>query len=148
MELSLEASRQTGTSRVIEQEVLLKAEVLEHHLAVFARADVARARAVLPGILERLEHCVSGNPDFGSNSVPYEARVSSYYPGAAKSDEIEDFILATVAGSERGLSVQDIVDNLKEAGLEIKRTTLVVRLHRLVRSGKLASRAHGHYVLG
>jgi hypothetical protein len=145
MELSSEA-RQTEASRLVEQDVLIKADVLAHHLAVFGRTDAARARAVLPGIVERLERAVSANPDFGSNSAPYETHPSPLL--AARSDEIEEFILASLASSPRGLSVQDIVDNLEEAGLEIKRTTLVVRLHRLVRSGKLASRAHGHYVLG
>jgi DNA-binding transcriptional regulator PaaX len=43
--------------------------------------------------------------------------------------------------------VQEIVERFDEAKLDMKRPTLVVRLHRLVRAGKLASRAHGHYAL-
>jgi hypothetical protein len=45
------------------------------------------------------------------------------------------------------LSVQEIVDGLQEAEIEIKRATLVVRLHRMLQAGKLTSRTHGHYVL-
>jgi hypothetical protein len=65
----------------------------------------------------------------------------------ASRDEIEQFILENFADSPLGLSVQDIVDRLAEANLDIKRQTLVVRLHRMVAAGKLASRAHGHYIL-
>ena len=46
-----------------------------------------------------------------------------------------------------GMSVQDIVNDLAEAQLDIKRQTLVVRLHRMVRAGKLSPLTHGHYVL-
>ena len=56
-------------------------------------------------------------------------------------------ILDILAENPLGLSVQEIVDHLDEAQLEIKRRTLVVRLHRMVHAGKLASRAHGHYAL-
>ena len=61
-------------------------------------------------------------------------------------DEIEEFILEILANSS-GLSVQEIVDRFQEAEIEIKRATLVVRLHRMVQAGKLTSRTHGHYVL-
>jgi DNA-binding transcriptional regulator PaaX len=62
-------------------------------------------------------------------------------------DEIEDFIMDILGENPTGLSVQDIVNDLAEAQLEIRRQTLVVRLHRMVRAGKLSSLAHGHYVL-
>ena len=42
---------------------------------------------------------------------------------------------------------QDFVDRFDEAQLAIRRQTLVVRLHRMVQSGRLASVAHGHYAL-
>ncbi len=61
-------------------------------------------------------------------------------------DEIEEFVLDILAHSS-GLSVQEIVDRFQEAEIEIKRATLVVRLHRMVQAGKLTSRTHGHYVL-
>ena len=62
-------------------------------------------------------------------------------------DEIEDFIMDILGENPTGLSVQDIVNDLAEAQLEIRRQTLVVRLHRMVRAGKLSSLAHGHYIL-
>lgn len=46
-----------------------------------------------------------------------------------------------------GLSVQDLVDSLDDAQLEIKRKTLVVRLHRMVQAGRLAPQGHGNYTL-
>ena len=60
-------------------------------------------------------------------------------------DDIEDFILDILAENPSGLSVQDLVDNLDEAQLEIRRKTLVVRLHRMVHAGRLSWLAHGHY---
>jgi hypothetical protein len=62
-------------------------------------------------------------------------------------DDIEDFILDILAENPAGLSVQDLVSNLDEAQLEIRRKTLVVRLHRMVHAGRLSSLAHGHYTL-
>jgi hypothetical protein len=62
-------------------------------------------------------------------------------------EDIEDFILDILAENPLGMSVQEIVDHLDEAQLDMKRRTLVVRLHRMVHAGKLASRAHGHYAL-
>jgi DNA-binding transcriptional regulator PaaX len=62
-------------------------------------------------------------------------------------DEVEEFILDNLATSPSGLSVQEIVDRFNEAEIEIKRKTLVVRLHRMEHAGKLMSRAHGHYSL-
>ena len=56
-------------------------------------------------------------------------------------------MLESLSDSPLGLSVQEIVDRLEEADLDIKRQTLVVRLHRMVQAGKLTSRAHGHYIL-
>jgi len=49
-----------------------------------------------------------------------------------------DFILDILAEKSARLSVQEIVEHLDEAQLELKRQTLVVRLHRMVRAGKLA----------
>ena len=63
------------------------------------------------------------------------------------SEDIENFILDILAENPLGMSVQEIVEHLDEAQLDMKRRTLVVRLHRMVHAGKLASRAHGHYAL-
>ncbi len=62
-------------------------------------------------------------------------------------EDIEDFILDILAENPLGMSAQYIVDHLDEAAFQTKRRTLVVRLHRMVHAGKLASRAHGHYAL-
>jgi hypothetical protein len=62
-------------------------------------------------------------------------------------DDIEDFIMDILAENPTGLSVQDVVNDLEEAQLEIRRQTLVVRLHRMVRAGKISTLSHGHYVL-
>ena len=57
--------------------------------------------------------------------------------------------LARIAPSGNMKPVGRRVRDVKwdEAQLEIKRKTLVVRLHRMVQAGRLSSQAHGHYTL-
>ena len=43
-------------------------------------------------------------------------------------DDVEDFILDILAENPVGMSVQEIVDHLDEAQLDMKRRTLIVRL--------------------
>jgi hypothetical protein len=145
MALSSEAARQ------IEQDLLTKADVLAHYLSGLEMTDAERAKGVLAEILTRLEQAISleTGPDAKSDRSRSSERrspvlVASRSVGA---EDIEEFILENLANSPRGLSVQEIVDYFEEAAIEIKRPTLVVRLHRLERAGKLTSRTHGHYVL-
>jgi hypothetical protein len=135
--------------RQVEQDLLVKADVLAYHIGNLVVTDPERAKAVYDEIATRLREAVSPVADLVPKS---ELLALDRRPNVrlAKSggDEIEDFILDILAHSPRGLlSVQEIFDGLQEAELEIKRATLVVRLHRLVQAGKLATRTHGHYVL-
>jgi hypothetical protein len=139
MELSLDAVRQ------IEQDLLTKTDVLAHYLRAYGSSDEDGAARVLAEIVERLHRALSLQA--GPKSDPSSADERSSYPPTSRTDPIEEFILENLANSARGLSVQEIVERFEEAEIEMKRPTLVVRLHRLVRAGKLASRAHGHYAL-
>jgi hypothetical protein len=147
--------------RAYEQELLQKAEVLALGLGGLRAKSPERAAELLDVITEKLEAAAlqdSAGKDAGSarSTGGYDARgpseprrmtpvVVSARGGGA--DEIEDFIMDILGENPTGLSVQDIVNDLAEAQLEIRRQTLVVRLHRMVRAGKLSSLAHGHYVL-
>jgi hypothetical protein len=146
MALSLDVVRQ------VEQDLLLKADVLAYHIGSMVATDPERARHVCDEIITRLRASVSADseadirPDV-LRSIDRDRRPNVRL--AARSgggDEIEEFILEILANSS-GLSVQEIVDRFQEAEIEIKRATLVVRLHRMVQAGKLTSRTHGHYVL-
>lgn len=146
MALSLDVVRQ------VEQDLLLKADVLAYHIGSMVATDPERARNVCDEIITRLRAAVSAEsesdirPDV-LRSIDRDRRPNVRL--AARSgggDEIEEFILEILANSS-GLSVQEIVDRFQEAEIEIKRATLVVRLHRMVQAGKLTSRTHGHYVL-
>jgi hypothetical protein len=134
--------------RQVEQDLLVKADVLAYHLGNLVVTDAERAKAIYDEIVARLREAVSPGADLAPKSelLPLDRRPNVRL---AKSggDEIEDFILDILANSPRGLSVQEIVDGLQEAEIEIKRATLVVRLHRMLQAGKLTSRTHGHYVL-
>jgi hypothetical protein len=139
--------------RAYEQELLQKAEVLALGLGGLRAKSPERAAELLETIMEKLE--AAAIPGGGVRSAadersPAETRrmtpvVVSARGGGA--DEIEDFLMDILAENPTGLSVQDIVNDLAEAQLDIRRQTLVVRLHRMVRAGKLSSLAHGHYIL-
>lgn len=131
--------------RQVDQELLLKADVLAQYLRGLAATDAERAKAMLGEITARLKDAVS--PEAGSDDPPFSDRRSPSLVGSRAGEDVEEFILENLANRPRGLSVQDIVDDLVEADIKIKRPTLVVRLHRLVEAGKLRSRTHGHYVL-
>jgi hypothetical protein len=141
--------------RLYEQDLLQKADMLAIGLKGLRSADPGRAAALLTTISERLEGVVLRDATPGQTAAhagepatPLERQrpllVASRGGG---NEDIEDFILDILAENPLGLSVQEIVDHLDEAQLDMKRRTLVVRLHRMVHAGKLASRAHGHYAL-
>jgi hypothetical protein len=134
--------------RQVEQDLLVKADVLAYHLGNLVGTDAERAKAVYEEIVARLRQAVSPDADLAPKSELFSLdRRPNVRLAKSGGDEIEDFILEILAHSPRGLSVQEIVDGLQEAEIEIKRATLVVRLHRMLQAGKLTSRTHGHYVL-
>jgi hypothetical protein len=142
--------------RAYEQELLQKAEMLALGLKGLRAAAPERAAELLEDIVARLE--VASGRDSGAAVVHPAAdarsrgeprRLAPVVVAArgGGADDIEDFIIDILAENPVGLSVQDIVNNLDEAQLDIKRKTLVVRLHRMVHAGKLSALAHGHYIL-
>jgi len=138
--------------RLYEQDLLQKADMLAIGLKGLRSADPARAAALLTAISDRLEGAALrdgaqiGTPA-GEPAVLLERQRPLLVASRGGSEDIEDFILDILAENPLGMSVQEIVDHLDEAQLDMKRRTLVVRLHRMVHAGKLASRAHGHYAL-
>jgi hypothetical protein len=139
--------------RAYEQELLQKADMLALGLKGLKSAAPERAADLLEEIAARLERAVGEGAAVGTAAdgrTRAEPRRPAPVVVAARgggADDIEDFILDILAENPLGLSVQDIVDNLDEAQLEIKRKTLVVRLHRMVHAGRLSSHSHGHYTL-
>lgn len=135
--------------RLYEQDLMQKADMLAIGLKGLRAADAARAAQVLEAIVERLEGAALRDTATAAEPAAPAERQRPLLVAArgGGSDDIEDFILDILAENPLGLSVQEIVDHLDEAQLDMKRRTLVVRLHRMVHAGKLASRAHGHYAL-
>jgi hypothetical protein len=131
--------------RLYEQDLLQKADMLVIGLKGLRSADAARAAELLTVISDRLEAAVLGDAPAGAE--PAAERSKPLLVATRGSDDVEDFILEILAENPVGLSVQEIVDHLDEAQLDMKRRTLVVRLHRMVHAGRLAQRAHGHYAL-
>ena len=142
--------------RAYEQELLQKADMLALGLKGLKAAAPERAAELLDDIAARLEVAVTRDaagagiqPGIDERSRAEPRRLAPVVVAArgGGADDIEDFILDILAENPVGLSVQDIVSNLDEAQLDIKRKTLVVRLHRMVHAGRLSSLAHGHYIL-
>ena len=142
--------------RAYEQELLQKADMLALGLKGLRAAAPERAAELLEDITARLEvamvqdgtsSVVHRGTDERSRAEPRRMTPVVVAARGGGADDIEDFILDILAENPTGLSVQDIVSNLDEAQLDIKRKTLVVRLHRMVHAGKLSSLAHGHYIL-
>ena len=144
--------------RAYEQELLQKADMLALGLKGLRAAAPERAAELLDEIAARLESAVGRDiAASGAAIAPQlapDGRIEPRRPApvvvAARgggADDIEDFILDILAENPPGLSVQDIVDSLDAAQLEIKRKTLVVRLHRMVQAGRLSPQTHGHYTL-
>ena len=137
--------------RQVEQDLLLKADILAYHIGNLVATDAERARSICDEIVSRLRAAASIDEQQPKSDVLRSldrerrpnVRLATRSGGG---DEVEEFILDSLAHSS-GLSVQEIVDRFQEADIEIKRATLVVRLHRMVQAGKLTSRTHGHYVL-
>jgi hypothetical protein len=142
--------------RAYELELLQKADLLALGLKGLQATSAERAADLLEEIAQRLGRAIGieGTPAVAAQPLRLDPRaeprrgapvVVAARGGGA--DDIEDFILDILAENPSGLSVQDLVDNLDEAQLEIRRKTLVVRLHRLVHAGRLSSLSHGNYTL-
>ena len=130
----------------VRLDLLAKADALALYLQVLGKSDPEFAAEILSEITTRLHAALLPDGAKNARAVPRE-RPQPKLVASRATDDIEEFILEILADSPRGLSVQEIVDRLEEADVEIKRQTLVVRLHRMVQAGKLSSRAHGHYSL-
>jgi hypothetical protein len=142
--------------RAYEQELLQKADMLALGLTGLKAAAPERAADLLDEIAARLQRAigegggVAASVGAGDGRARIEPRRTAPVVVMARgggADDIEDFILDILAENPPGLSVQDIVDSLDAAQLEIKRKTLVVRLHRMVQAGRISAQAHGHYAL-
>lgn len=132
----------------VRHDLLLKADVLAHYLRALSATDPDFAAQILGEITARLQSALLPQSHTShSRPLALEARRQPVLVSSRASDDVEEFILDCLATSPLGLSVQEIVDRFEEADFEIKRQTLVVRLHRMVQAGKLSSRAHGHYAL-
>jgi len=136
--------------RLYEQDLLQKADMLAIGLKGLRSADAGRAAELLVVITDRLEGAAVGE-DAPAAAPAATAAAERQKPLLVATrgggDDVEDFILDILAENPVGMSVQEIVDHLDEAQLDMKRRTLVVRLHRMVHAGRLAQRAHGHYAL-
>ena len=68
-------------------------------------------------------------------------------PPADRAGDIEPTIVEIVEGEGAGMHVDAIFELLGEMGVEITKGNLSVKLHRMIKSGRLISTARGFYGL-
>ncbi len=88
----------------------------------------------------------------GENIIPVASRESVGRNAGApavpeKFNEIEAMIIEVLEGEASGMHVDAIHELLPELGFEITKGNLSVRLHRMIKTGRLMSTARGCYAL-
>jgi hypothetical protein len=68
-------------------------------------------------------------------------------PQSERAGEIEPMIVEMLEGETGGLHVDAIFELLTETGFEITKGNLSVKLHRMLKAGRLVSTARGFYAL-
>ncbi|MFA6267857.1 MAG: hypothetical protein WC670_19340 [Pseudolabrys sp.] len=142
----------TDISPGVESDLLQKVEVLAFYLQAIGRESPEAAKRLKAEMVRRLEASMVRIADGRDASAEITEKRVALRPVLVTSqplprDNTEEFILASLASTPNGLSVQELVERLDEARIEIRRQTLVVRLHRMVRAEKLVVKSHGHYAL-
>ncbi len=66
---------------------------------------------------------------------------------ADRSGEIEPMIVELLEGETSGMHVDAVFELLCEMGFEITKGNLSVKLHRMIKAGRLISTARGYYAL-
>ena len=67
--------------------------------------------------------------------------------GRDRSGEVEPMIVELLEGEAGGMHVDAVFELLCEMGFEITKGNLSVKLHRMIKSGRLVSTARGFYAL-
>jgi hypothetical protein len=68
-------------------------------------------------------------------------------PQSERAGEVEPMMVEILEGEVGGLHVDAIFEFLTESGFEITKGNLSVRLHRMLKAGRLVSTARGFYAL-
>jgi len=78
-----------------------------------------------------------------ANAVDFAPRGDAERP--MEGGNVESFILEIIRISPEGASVENIFNSIIEAGFDLSREALTVRLHRMARAGKITRPSQGHY---
>lgn len=114
--------------------------------------EPALGRELLDEALAAVEAALAELDAQVHNARPKAVHPGGREPGHAGAREeptdIETFIIDLLGSYPEGLSVQLLLTTIDEAGFETpRRETLVVRLHRMAKAGKILNVSHGHYRL-
>jgi hypothetical protein len=123
------------------QRLLARLEIL---IAGLAAKDVHAGLELRRAAVEFLVAC-GDQPMRGGLSVVTSARTSDRAP--EKQGEFDAILLELVEGEEGGMHVDAIFELLTEMGVEITKGNLSVKLHRMIKAGRLISTARGCYGL-
>jgi DNA-binding transcriptional regulator PaaX len=67
--------------------------------------------------------------------------------GGDRSGEFEPMIVEVLEGEPGGMHVDAVFELLSEMGFDITKGNLSVKLHRMIKAGRLISTARGFYAL-
>lgn len=130
--------------------------LLDGALEDLVEANQEYACHVIRKICHRLEAKKHGLEEISNNVDVNERRMSVEVGeprrlddsrGVEESPGVEGAIFSMLQQAPDGLTVEDLVQRLGRYQFNVKRTTLIVRLRRMVVAGKLKTKTRGQYIL-
>ncbi len=111
-------------------------------IAGLAAKDPAAGLDLRRSVVEFLAAAGDGPTRRGDSFLSVVGRASN-----ERASEIEPMIVEMLEGEAGGLHVDSIFELLTEMGFEITKGNLSVKLHRMLKAGRLVSTARGFYAL-
>ena len=132
-------------AREAREEVRRLLARIEINIGGLTAKDPAAGLELRRSAVEFLAQAGDGQARRGGD--PYLQVVGKPAGGGDRSGDIEPMIVELLEGENGGMHVDAIFELLPELGFEITKGNLSVRLHRMIKAGRLISTARGCYAL-
>ena len=133
----------------VRRNVVRVVQLLRGLAATDAAAASDLRREVIEFLTASAEPSTRARNSRGDNLVDLSAARQVHVSSASsdKVPEIEIDIMDILDGDSAGMHIDAIHDRLEDLSLGVTKGNLSVRLHRMMKSGRLMSTARGHYAL-
>jgi hypothetical protein len=135
-------SERRAAARDLAKLLLAEARRLALQFESIQALDPAAFHEAVAGFATLVEDLRTGS---GETRGDAPARIETDRP--ADSGNTESFILDIIGIFPEGASVENIYNGVLESGAAMSREALTVRLHRMLRAGKITRPSQGHYAL-